>query len=357
MRDNENDRSTELQHAVREAFDAGHPLAICGSGSKSFFGRQTQGEPLSLTGHRGVIRHEPTELFVTVRAGTPLAELEQALAAHDQHLPFEPPAFGPGATIGGTLACGLSGPARPYRGAARDAVLGMRILNGKGELLSFGGEVMKNVAGYDVSRLMVGALGTLGVILEASIKVLPRPAVEETLSFELSPQDAIIEINRWSATPVPLSGACYSDGRLYVRLSGSPRGVAAARSRLGGEAVEDAAAFWTALREQTLPFFAEGGEPLWRIAVPAAAPPLSVSGSWLLDWGGAQRWLRSGASPEELRSAAAGAGGHAMLFRRGDDAQEVFAPLPSTLRRLHANLKQSFDPGRILNPGRLYADL
>jgi glycolate oxidase FAD binding subunit len=357
MRNDENDQSTELQRAVREAFEAGRPLAIRGSDSKNFYGRQMQGEPLSLTGHHGVIRHEPTELFVTVRAGTPLAELEQALASHDQHLPFEPPAFGPGATIGGTLACGLSGPARPYRGAARDAVLGMRILNGKGELLSFGGEVMKNVAGYDVSRLMVGALGTLGVILEASIKVLPRPAAEETLSFELSAQDAIIEINRWSATPVPLSGACYSDGRLYVRLSGSPRGVAAARSRLGGEAMKDATAFWTALREQTLPFFTEGVDPLWRIAVPAAAPPLPVSGTWLLDWGGAQRWLRSGTSPEELRAAAAHAGGHAMLFRRGDDAGEVFAPLPTTLRRLHSNLKQSFDPGRILNPGRLYADL
>jgi len=357
MSDNANDQTTDLQQAVREAFEAGRALAIRGSGSKDFYGRHTQGEPLSLSGHQGVIRHEPTELFVTVRAGTPLADLEQVLAEHGQHRPFEPPAFDPAATIGGTLACGLSGPARPYRGAARDAVLGMRILNGKGELLSFGGEVMKNVAGYDVSRLMVGALGTLGVILEASIKVLPKPATEETLSFELAAQDAIVEINRWSATPVPLSGACHSDGRLLVRVSGSPRGVAAARARLGGEPLQDAADFWTALREQTLPFFTEGDEPLWRIAVPAAAPPLSVSGRWLLDWGGAQRWLRSGAPPDEVRAAAAAAGGHALLFRREDNEQEVFAPLPPTLRRLHDNLKQAFDPGRILNPGRLYADL
>jgi glycolate oxidase FAD binding subunit len=357
MSETANDLTSLLQKAVHDAFRERRPLRIRGSGTKAFYGRAVSGEPLDLAEHRGVIRHEPTELFATARAGTPLAELGEVLAEHGQHLPFEPPMHGPGATLGGVLACGLSGPARPYRGAARDAVLGMRIINGKGEVLAFGGEVMKNVAGYDVSRLMVGAMGTLGVILDASLKVLPRPAAEATLAFDVSMHDGLIDVNRWSASPLPLSAACHDGDRLFVRLSGSIRAIDSARRRLGGDVVEDGSRFWNALRDQSLPFFADGAGPLWRISVPPATPPLSLPGTWLADWGGAQRWLRTDSPAQGVRSAAERAGGHATLYRGAANGEEVFHPLPDALHRLHENLKQAFDPGRVLNRGRLYANL
>ena len=350
------DRTESLCARVRAAADDGTPLAVIGGGSKDFLGRITQAERFDVSGHRGITSYEPTELVISARGGTPLAEVHAALNEHGQMLAFEPPAFGETATLGGTIATGLSGPARPYAGAARDFVLGARVLNGRGEALRFGGEVMKNVAGYDVSRLMTGAHGTLGVLLEVSLKVLPCPVAVRTVAFETSANDAIERCNVWAAKPLPVTGACHDGERLYVRLAGTTRGVAAAARTLGGESV-DGDAFWTALREHTLAFFTQAGAPLWRISVPPGAAMLNVAGDTLVDWGGALRWLRTEAPAAQVRAAAVRAGGHATLFREGDRTGAVFHPLAPAVRTLHERLKLAFDPAGILNPGRMYEGL
>ncbi len=348
------DISSKLQAAVRSAAASRTSLKITGHGTKSFYGRATGGQVLDVSRNQGVVAHEPTELVITARGGTPLADIEATLAEHGQMLGFEPPYFGDGATLGGAIACGFSGPRRPYAGAARDFVLGVKILNGKGEILSFGGQVMKNVAGYDISRLMVGALGTLGILLEVSLKVIPRPAREVTLAFETAPAQALATMNRWASQPLPLSAACQLDDTLYVRLSGSENGVAAAQAKLGGEAIDRGASFWCELREHKQDFFA-GDMPLWRLSIAPSWPMLDLPGKWLLDWGGAQRWLRSDADAADVRHAAEQAGGHATLFR-GDRTGDVFHPLPPALKRLHRNLKRAFDPEGILNPSRFFRD-
>lgn len=348
------DISAELSETVLEAVRTPEPLDIQGGGSKAFYGRRPTGTPVRLIEHRGVVSYEPTELVVTARCGTPLAELERLLAGHGQMMAFEPPHFGANATLGGTIACGLSGPRRPYTGAARDFVLGTRVLNGKGEIVSFGGQVMKNVAGYDVSRLMAGAMGTLGILLEVSVKVLPLPTSEITLVFEMAAGPAIEAMGRWGALPLPLSAACHDGRRLYLRLSGTEAGVATARETLGGEAAADD--IWIPLREHRLKFFA-GNAPLWRVSVPPGTPPLDLPGHWLLDWGGAQRWLRTDSDERRIRKAAAEAGGHATLFRGGDGEGMVFHPLPQPLSLLHGRLKAAFDPEGVFNPGRMYPGL
>lgn len=345
-----------LQEAVSDAASTATPLRIVGGNSKPFIGREVVATPLSVQDCQGIVSYEPTELVVTARAGTLLSELQDSLSQRGQMLAFEPPAFGASATIGGTIACGLSGPRRPYAGAARDFVLGARVLNGKGEILRFGGEVMKNVAGYDLSRLLTGSLGTLGVILEVSLKVLPRPLLERTLSFEFTAAQAIEAMNRWASQPLPLSASAFDGTRLLVRLSGTESGVTAAAQKLGGESLEMGQEFWHALNEQTLDFFQQPGPPLWRFSVPPTAPPLDLAGAWLLEWGGAQRWCRGDAPTHVVREMAAAVSGHATLFRGGDHQGEVFQPLPAPLLSLHKRLKQSFDPVGIFNPGRLYAD-
>jgi glycolate oxidase FAD binding subunit len=349
------DNSATLQDAVCSAAANGTPLQLVGSGSKAFYGRSTQGQPLPLAAHRGIVDYEPSELVITARAGTPLAEIEAALAERNQMLGFEPPHFGTDATLGGTLACGLSGPRRPYAGAARDFVLGMKIINGNGELLSFGGQVMKNVAGYDVSRLMVGALGTLGVLLEASLKVLPRPAEELTLAREAEADEAIRTMNEWAGRALPLSACAYDGMRLYTRLSGASTALRATRLKLGGELIEDGGGFWMSVRELRHGFFSSDAQ-LWRLSVPPAAAAIDLPGQWFIDWGGAQRWLRSSAPADAIRAAAVRAGGHATLFR-GGDREVVFQPLAAPLLAVQQRLKQCFDPHGILNPGRLYAEL
>lgn len=346
----DSDLSQELADAVRAA-GARAPLHIIGGGTKHFYGRAARGEPLSVAGHRGIVSYEPTELVITARAGTPLAEIETALAERGQLLAFEPPHFGARATLGGTIACGFSGPRRPYAGAARDFVLGAKIINGKGEILSFGGRVMKNVAGYDVSRLMVGALGTLGVLLDVSLKVLPRPPLETTLAFALPAPQALSRMTTLSGQASPLSAACHIGDTLYIRLSGAEQTVRAARGKLGGEEMRDDAAFWRRLREHELDFFA-GDAPLWRVSVPPTAALARLPGTWLIDWAGAQRWLKSDARATEVWDWAGAAGGHASLFRGGDRAGEVFHPLSPALTQLHINLKQAFDPAGLLNIGR-----
>lgn len=347
-----------LTETVRAAAARATPLRIRGGGSKDFYGQALVGEPLDTRALSGIVSYEPSELVVTARAGTPLAELEAALAAQGQCLPFEPPHFGPGATVGGMVASGLNGPARASVGAVRDYVLGLSLLNGRAELLSFGGQVMKNVAGYDLSRLMAGALGTLGLIVEVSLKVLPQAPAERSLCFELDEEAARIQLNRWGGQPLPVNASCWHEGRLSVRLRGARAAVAAALKTMGGEAVaEGGDTPWAGLREQTLAFFApRPGLALWRLSLPDTAAALALGPS-LVEWGGAQRWVWLPADEAgRVRAAAARAGGHATLFRGSDGRTPVFTPLPPTLARIQRDLKAQFDPAGIFNRGRLYPE-
>jgi glycolate oxidase FAD binding subunit len=354
----DDDRTEALAEAVRAALAAGEPLEIRGGGTKRFYGEPAAGEPLAVGGHRGVLSYEPSELVLTARAGTPLAEIERLLSEHGQMLACEPPHFGPGATLGGTVACGLSGPRRPWAGAVRDFVLGVRLIDGRAETGRYGGEVMKNVAGYDVSRLVTGALGTLGLLLDVSLKVLPAPERETTRVLELAADRAVELFNALAGRPVPLTAAAWESGLARVRLGGSAAGVAAALAEVGGEDVPpaEAAAWWSDLREQRLAFFA-GDAALWRLAVRPARPPLDLPGDWLLDWGGGQRWLRTAAPAETIRAAASGAGGHATAFRGAGPGVAVFHPLPDALMALHRRVKAALDPAGLFNPGRQYAGL
>ena len=356
----------ELVDRIRAAADGGTPLRIRGGGSKDFYGERLQGERLETGVLQGIVSYEPSELVVTVRAGTPLAQLEQRLAEAGQSLPFEPPHFGSGATVGGMVAAGLSGPARASVGAVRDYVLGLNLINGRGEALVFGGQVMKNVAGYDVSRLMAGAMGTLGLITEVSLKVLPVPPAEATLRFELPQDEALRRLHAWGGQPLPLNASCWlHEGgapTLFVRLRGAVAAVDAACRSLGGERIDaaQAAAHWAACREQSLPWFAaRGARDLWRLSVPQTAPVLELPEPPLLEWQGAQRWVR--AAPGEgdrVRGAALAAGGHATLFRTARaDAAGRMTPLAPALATIHERLKQQFDPAGIFNRGRLYPHL
>jgi glycolate oxidase FAD binding subunit len=317
-----------------------------------------------MRGLRGISAYEPSELVVTVRAGTPLAELEAVLAEQGQCLAFEPPRFGAASTIGGVVSAGLAGPARASAGGVRDHVLGATLLNGQAELLSFGGQVMKNVAGYDVSRLLAGAMGVLGVVCELSLKVLPRPVASATLRFELDEAEALRRLHQWGGQPLPLNASAWWSGMLVLRLSGAAAAVQSAVASLGGELVDPplASAFWDGLRDQTDEFFTSAhkavaaGATLWRLSVPQTAPATALPGEHLVEWGGGQRWVVTTASPATLRELAARLGGHATAFR-GSKAGGALAPLAPPLARIHRELKTAFDPDRIFNPGRLYADL
>ena len=343
---------------VKAAAATGGHLAIRGGGTKAFYGRAELGAPLDTRAWRGIVNYEPSELVVTVRAGTPLAELEALLAEHGQMLAFEPPRFAPGGTVGGCVAAGLAGPRRAAAGGVRDFVLGARIIDGRGELLRFGGEVMKNVAGYDVSRSLAGSLGTLGLIVELSLKVLPRPPAEASLRFALDEATALHSLNAWAGQPLPISGSVWQGGVLTLRLSGAVAAVEAALGRLGGERLPDDEAdmLWAGLRDQSDVFFA-GERPLWRLSVPSDALAVALPGAQLVEWGGAQRWLRSDGSAAEICARAAALGGHATLFRHGERSGEVFHPLPPAMWALQRQLKQAFDPAGVFNPGRLYGGL
>ncbi|MHB8564604.1 MAG: glycolate oxidase subunit GlcE [Acidiferrobacteraceae bacterium] len=350
------DLSEVLRTRVAEAAATGTVLRIVGSGSKQFYGNRCMGEPLATHAHAGVVGYEPGELVITARSGTRLLDIEQQLAAHRQMLAWDPPRFGPQATIGGAIATGLSGPRRAYTGAARDYVLGVTAITGRGEIQVFGGRVIKNVAGFDVSRLMTGALGTLGVILEVSLKVLPLPECEMTLVFPCEVSAAIGQMNQL-ALHRGLSGASHYDGRMYLRFSGGTRSVQAAVAAAGGVVVDDADTLWESLREQTHPFFADDGRVLWRLSLAPATPPLPLPGDWLIEWGGAQRWLKSNAEVTAVRAIAEHHGGHATAFRYQSDAVGAFHPLSPPAARLHGRLKECFDPAAILNRGRLYSTL
>jgi glycolate oxidase FAD binding subunit len=347
---------TDIRERVQDAAASQTALAIRGGDSKQFYGRAIQGETLAVSEYSGIIDYTPSELVISARAGTPLSELENQLAEQGQMLPFEPPHFGASATLGGTIACGLSGPRRPWAGAARDFVLGINCISGKGEYLRFGGQVMKNVAGYDLSRTLTGSLGTLAVLLDIHLKVLPRPEISTTIRQPCDVTEALQRMNQWSAKPVPLSAGCFMDDHLTIRLSGTARGVQAAANKLGGDRLDSSETFWQDLREQRLDFFS-GHSPLWRLSVLPASAPLDLDGDWLIDWGGALRWLKTDLPADTIRAAIAKVGGHATLFSGGDREGDVFQPLPPALLALHQRLKQSFDPAGILNPGRMYPAL
>ncbi len=350
------DRSRELIDAVTASIESGKPLSIRGGNTKAFFGGPQTGETLEMSGHSGMVSYEPTELVITARSGTLVSEIESTLKEQHQMLAFEPPCFGERATVGGTIGCGLSGPRRPYAGSVRDFVLGTRIVNGRGEDLRFGGQVMKNVAGYDVSRLMVGSMGTLGLLLEVSLKVLPAPRSECTLMLEADRDGALEFQQRWSQRPSPISGTCHSGGLLHVRLSGSETGVASAKSKIGGDTLDDGDAFWTRLREHDHEFF-KGAGRLWRLSIPQASPDPDIHGDSLMEWNGALRWVISDSPADRIRTAAAEAGGHATLFRNGGAETEAFHPLSGSLLKLHKKVKRAFDPKGIFNPGRMYRGL
>lgn len=345
------DAAQQILEQVAVARAARQTLRIVGSGSKTHL-QSVQADRLLLTAqHSGILNYEPTELVITARSGTTLGELEAVLAQHNQMLPFEPPSFAPTATLGGTLALGLSGPRRPFVGAARDAVLGIEMINGFAERLNFGGQVMKNVAGFDVSRLQVGARGALGVLLAASLKVLPRPTQETTLRIRGKGDELDAKVLQWCGQPLPISATVRIGEELWMRLSGSAAAIEETRRIFEGEAIADADSFWHSLREHRHEFFMIGAseaQELWRFSLPPAAPPLKLAGQWLVEWGGSQRWLRCEALfPEQAFAAAAALGGHASRWLPQYCAQ----PLPPVLRSLHGRLKQAFDPDALFNPG------
>jgi glycolate oxidase FAD binding subunit len=348
---------------IRAATAARRTLRLRGGGTKDWYGQALEGEILDTRAWRGIVAYDPAELVLTARAGTPLAQIETVLADAHQMLAFEPPHFGPDATLGGAVAAGLAGPRRMSCGAIRDFVLGATVMDGYGTVLRFGGQVVKNVAGYDVSRLMAGSLGTLGLLLEISIKVLPRPLAEQTLSFEMSAVDAVRRMNEWGGRPLPISASAWCDGLLSIRLSGAEATLKATRNALEGDLVDnvEAAAFWHGLREHSDPFFAHlpPGSALWRLALPASAEPASLPGRLLMEWGGTQCWWITDADAQTVRAIAKQAGGHATLFRAGAAYTRnapVFTPLTAPLMRIHGHLKSTFDPAGIFNRGRLYPD-
>jgi glycolate oxidase FAD binding subunit len=355
-----------LVERLNDANASRTPLCLRGGGSKDFYGESPRGEVLDMRVLGGTAAHEPTELVVTAPAGLRLDALEAQLAEHGQCLPFEPPHFAAGSTVGGMVAAGLSGPARARAGSLRDHLLGVAMLSGRGELLHFGGRVIKNVAGYDISRVIAGSLGILGVIVEVSLKVLPRAETEATLRFDMKPAEALAALQQWGSTPLPLDASAWWNGNLIVRLRGSAASVREAERHLGGETIDAATAapFWAALRDHSDPFFVAAAEAiehqdaaLWRLSLPPAAPLLGLAGDELIEWHGAQRWLASALPAAQVREAAAAVGGHATLFRGSDKSAGVFTPLAPPLRLIHQRLKRAFDPNGILNPGRLYPDL
>ncbi|MEK0361968.1 glycolate oxidase subunit GlcE [Pseudomonas sp. CBC3] len=347
------DDSQQLLDQVNQALASNTPLRIQGGGSKAFLGRPVEGELLDTRTHRGIVSYDPTELVITARAGTPLAELEAALDEAGQMLPCEPPHFTDGATVGGMIAAGLSGPRRPWSGSVRDFVLGSRVITGHGKHLRFGGEVMKNVAGYDLSRLMAGSFGCLGVLTEVSLKVLPKPRLCRNLRVEMSADHALLKLAEWGQQPVPITAASYDGQALHLRLEGGEGSVNAACDRIGGEPLD--ASYWNDLREQRLSFFADA-RSLWRLSLPTNTPVLALPGEQLIDWAGAQRWLKSDADAQSIRAIAGEVGGHAICFTAGA-ASSPFQPLGEPLLRYHRQLKTALDPQGIFNPGRMYSEV
>jgi glycolate oxidase FAD binding subunit len=346
----------KLRERVLVAAQQRTPLQIHGARTKDFYGESISGEPLDVGDYRGIIDYEPSELVITARCGTRLTEIEAALAERGQFLGFEPPRPAGDPTIGGVIATGLSGPRRMQAGAARDFVLGVNLMAADGEVLRFGGQVMKNVAGFDVSRLLCGSMGIFGILTELSIKVLPKPRAEETMRLEMTARQAVDAFNRWGGQPLPISAAAWHEGGAWIRLSGAEPAVRAAQAVIGGDRVFASLArkWWDALRHYSHPIFSH--ECVWRVSVPSTAPPLQLPFEPLIDWGGALRWYSGDTSEFDVRGLALAAGGTAMRWS-GPGTESKFHPLPRAILAIHRRLKHSFDPDGLFNPGRLLADL
>ena len=352
-----------LVDQIQTARAAKGTLRIVGGATKDFYGNAASGQPLDVKPLAGISNYEPSELVVTVRAGTLLDELEAALAEQGQHLAFEPPRYVARGTVGGMVAAGLAGPARASAGGVRDHVLGATLANGRGQVLTFGGQVMKNVAGYDVSRALAGSMGTLGVICEVSLKVLPLPVATETIRFECDQAEALKRLNAWGGQPLPITASAWWSGMLVLRLAGARAAVDTACTALGGESIDAplAAAFWRGLRDHGDEYFAtaakavDQGAALWRLSLPCAAPPIALQGEQLIEWGGAQRWLVSRADAAMVREAADKAGGHATLLRAKDRSAGAFQPRPAATMRIQTELMNAFDPDRVFDRARMWA--
>lgn len=346
------DQSKSLQDRLLQAIGDKTPVAIKGRGSKGFYGDPVMGEALPVADHCGILNYEPKELVMTARAGTLLRDIEAVLAENNQMLAFEPPYYGADATLGGTIACGFSGPNRAYSGSARDYVLGARIINGKAQILRFGGEVMKNVAGYDISRLMVGARGTLGLLLDISLKTLPRPEAQASYVMDCDQQSALDKMNQLACGKLPISASAYGDGRLRVRFSGIKRAIGDLQNSLGMDLMngDDAAEFWHGLKEHKTPFFDQNKSPLWRISLPQTAPAMFETSDQIIEWGGALRWIKTDLEADKIYDLANQAGGHACLFYKHKPLNHsVFHPQSTAHQMLARRIKYAFDPDQILN--------
>lgn len=353
-----NNTEADIIAGVEQAWNESSPIAIIGGDSKSFLGYPVSASPLPVQSHSGIIAYEPTELFITAKAGTPLQELESSLDPHQQMLAFEPPCYSKHSTVGGMVASGLSGCRRPYAGSVRDYVLGVRCINGRGEVMNFGGQVIKNVAGYDVSRLLTGSYGTLAVILEVTLRVAPKPQYETSLSIPMNFTCALEKLQQWTVQSLPISAAVHDREKLLVRLSGSEQTVNTACQKINTvDAEEIDTMYWRDLNNHRHEFFTSPDKPVWRLSLPANTAALDLAGEWLIDWGGAQRWFKSDEDATTIRTMVANHGGHATLFYTRDNTVERFHALSSGLENIHRNIKQAFDPKGILNPGRMYTDL
>ena len=341
----------KIKDTISNAQKNKQALRIVGGDTKNFFGNKAELPLLSTSKFEGIVDYEPSELVITAKAGTKIVQVEELLRQNNQILAFEPPIFGFESTLGGCIASGFSGPRRAYAGSARDFVLGIKMLNNVGEELQFGGQVMKNVAGYDVSRLMTGSFGTLGLILEVSLKVLPRPEHELTLTYELDEKDAINKINVWAGKALPLSGSCFIGRTLSVRLSGNTSAVNAAKQIMGGEINEDTT-FWHKLRNQELEFFNKNSD-LWRISLKSTTVPLEL-GPTLIEWNGALRWLYPNCTSDIIFEKAKKAGGHAMIFRSQIGNLTGQQQVAGGLLKLHQKLKRAMDPDNLFNPFRIH---
>ncbi|BDW11966.1 glycolate oxidase subunit GlcE [Polynucleobacter sp. SHI8] len=359
----------QFKEQIQSAITTQKKINICGGNTKNWYGDPPNGEVLNTLQYSGILDYQPEELVITACAGTPLKEVEAALIAKNQYFAFEPPHYGENATIGGMVAAGLAGPGRGQFGGLRDYVLGTKMMDGNGQILSFGGKVMKNVAGYDVSRLMPGSLGTLGLILEMSIKVLPLPARTETLKFQIPASQAIVQMNSWASQPLPLSASTWlgnsQSGELWIRLAGANAAVVSAIQKmqqlLPSEIIDaqQANVFWESIREQTHSFFTNSNDNLWRFAVNPLSEPFATDHVTMMEWFGGQRWIKGNLSREEAQNLAAQNQGYATLYRNHNhDSGSVFTPitanpLTAPLAIVQKRVQNAFDPHGIFQTGRM----
>jgi glycolate dehydrogenase FAD-binding subunit len=345
-----------LKEQVLTAINEANPLKIIGGNSKAFLGRQIEGTTIDMSDYSGVVSYEPTELYISVKAGTLLSDVKKVLSEQNQMLAFEPPQINEKTTIGGIVATGLSGPRRPYSGSVRDFVLGIKCINGLAKDLSFGGQVMKNVAGYDLSRLLTGSYGTLGIIHEVTFKVLPLPEFELTGSIAIDRLAALKLMSELSTKPNPVSAVSYDGENLFVRFSGNEKTVNDSLKEFNLEKTKRGEEYWDNLCHYKHSVFNQD-KPIWRLSVPQIAQIDLKDEECLIDWAGSQYWLASNRSADEIFSMAAEQGGSAMLFRGGDQEGAVFQPLSKTMFKFQQQVKQAFDPHYVLNPGKLYKEL